>query len=255
MIGYSRAPRLVRGGIAVIDPTSGHVLQVISLQYNPDSLNRSFQVQSVGDGAARSQALRLKAPPVETVKDEAELDAADQLEFPDQYPNAATLGIHPQLAVLEQLVYPTVAQLINADALSDLGTLEIAPTEAPLTVFVWSASRVMPVRVTELSVTEEAFDPNLNPLRAKVSLGMRVLSVNDVGFTHRAGLLYLAHHRRKEGLAAKAQPGTLASLGIGGIVQHPRRMSFAKVDYPGAALRNRSGSIGAAFRWLVAGLV
>jgi hypothetical protein len=217
MTGYSRSPRLVRGGIVVVDPTSGVTLRVITLQYNPDSLTRSFQVQSMGENAPRSQALRLTGPPVETVKVEAELDAADQLEFPDQNPTAASLGIHPQLAVLEQLVYPTVAQLTAADALGAVGTLEIAPIEAPLTVFVWSASRIVPMRLTELSVTEEAFDPNLNPLRAKVSLGMRVLSVYDVGFQHRAGSMYLAHHRRKEELAAKVAPATLSALGIGGL--------------------------------------
>jgi hypothetical protein len=215
--GYPRSPRLVRGGIAVVEPTSGRILRVIALQYNPDSLTRSFQVQSAGDAAARSQAMRLKAPPVETVKVDAELDAADHLEFPDRFPATAALGIHPQLATLEQLVYPTVAQLTAADALADLGTLEIAPMEAPLTVFVWSASRVMPVRLTDISVTEEAFDPALNPLRAKVSLGMRVLTVNDLGYTHRGGLLYLAHQRRKEDLMAKAPASALATLGIGGL--------------------------------------
>jgi hypothetical protein len=215
--GLSRSPRLVRGGLVQVDPASGRTVAVVTLQYNPDTVNRRFQVQAIGDNAARSQALRLTGPPVETVTVEAELDAADQLEFPDRFPDAGRLGIHPQLAVLEQLIYPTVAQLTAADALGALGTLEIAPIEAPLTVFVWSASRIMPVRLTELSVTEEAFDPNLNPLRAKVNLGLRVLSVLDVGFDHRAGSLYLADHRRKEELAATVAPGALAALGIGGL--------------------------------------
>jgi hypothetical protein len=217
MTGYSRSPRLVRGGLVVVDPASGRTLRVITLQYNPDTLTRTFQVQSVGENAARSQALRLTGPPVETLSVEAELDAADYLEFPENAPTTAQLGIHPQLALLEQLIYPTVAQLNAADALAALGTLEIAPVEAPLTVFVWSASRIVPVRLTELRVAEEAFDPNLNPLRAKVNLGMRVLSVHDVGFDNRIGSLYLAHQRRKEELAAKVDPAALAALGIGGI--------------------------------------
>jgi hypothetical protein len=216
MTGLTRSPRLIQGGLAIIDVPSGRTLRVITLQYNPDTLTRSFQVQSVGDNADRSQALRLKGPPVETVKVEAELDAADQLEYPDRFTDAASLGIHPQLAVLEQLIYPTVASLTAANALAALGTLEIVPVEAPLTVFVWSSSRLMPVRITELSVTEEAFDPNLNPLRAKLSLSMRVLSVSDVGFDSRAGGLYLAHQRRKEALAARSPSASLASLGIGG---------------------------------------
>ena len=36
--------------------------------------------------------------------------------------------------------------------------------------------------MTEFSITEEAFDTNLNPIRAKISLTMRVLSVNDLTY-------------------------------------------------------------------------
>jgi hypothetical protein len=86
--------------------------------------------------------------------------------------------------------------------LASLGTIEIIPAEAPLTLFVWSAQRVLPVRITELSVTEEAFDPALNPIRAKVTLGMRVLTVDDLGFTHRGGSLFMAYVRAKERLVA-----------------------------------------------------
>jgi hypothetical protein len=89
--------------------------------------------------------------------------------------------------------------------------------EAPLALFVWSKSRVVPVRVTDLSITEEAFDPALNPIRAKVSLGLRVLSVDDLGFAHKGGSLFMAYLRTKESLATKAQPGTFATLGISGI--------------------------------------
>ena len=63
----------------------------------------------------------------------------------------------------------------------------------PLTLFVWSRSRVEPVRISELSVTEEAFDPNLNPIRAKLSLSMRVLTVDDLGFETKGGALFLDH--------------------------------------------------------------
>jgi hypothetical protein len=217
MTGLSRSPRLAKGGIVLVDPGTGTILRTISLQYNPDSLNRSFSVQGIGEGTDRSFPLRLKGPPVETIRVEAELDAADQLEFPGSFPDVTRLGIHPQLAVLEGLAYPTVDQLVDADRKASRGTMEIAPAEAPLTVFVWSASRIVPFRLTDLSVTEEAFDPKLNPLRAKVSLGMRVLSVSDVGFTHRAGSMYLAHHRRKEALAGQAAGASLAALGIQGL--------------------------------------
>ncbi|MFJ3789659.1 hypothetical protein [Kitasatospora sp. NPDC090091] len=218
MTGFPRSPRLMRGGIVQLDQASGAVLRMIALQYNPDSLSRSFQVQDTGEERhQRSRPIRFTAPPVETVKVEAELDAADQLEFPDSYPDAGQVGVHPQLAALELLVYPRVDQLVAADRSAAAGSLEILPMEAPVTVFVWSPSRIVPVRITELSVTEEAFDPALNPLRAKVQLGMRVLTVNDVGFVHRAGGLYLAHQRRLEALAARAGTAGFAAFGIGGI--------------------------------------
>jgi hypothetical protein len=175
--------------MVLLDPGSGAVQKVIALQYNPDSLTRSFQVQAVGETGDRSEALRLKAPPVESYKLEAEIDLSDQMEFPDQNPTVQ-LGLHPQLAALETLAYPSSAQLEANNARASSGMLEIIPMEAPLTLFVWSKNRIVPVRLTEFSVTEEAFDPGLNPIRAKVSLGMRVLSVNDLGFAHRGGSLF-----------------------------------------------------------------
>ncbi|MEO6196209.1 MAG: hypothetical protein ABIS20_24570, partial [Thermoanaerobaculia bacterium] len=172
-----------------------------------------------GDSADRSQALRLKAPPVETLKLEAEIDVTDQLELPDEGQNriAVELGLHPQLAALETIIYPSSAQVLENHSRAQSGTLEIAPMEAPLTIFVWSKSRILPVRVTDFSVTEEAFDPNLNPIRAKVSLGMRVLNINDVGFVHKAGSLFMSYFQQKEQLAAKIAGGGFGPLGIGGI--------------------------------------
>lgn len=211
------SPKLLRSGLVLVDPASGAVRRVITLQYNPDSLSRSLQIQGAGDSGERSEALRLKGPAVETIKIEAEIDATDQLEFPDQHANTVQFGIQPQIAALEGLVNPTAASLLAADGLASIGTIEIAAAEAPLALFVWSKQRIMAVRITEFSVTEEAFDPDLNPLRAKVSLGMRVLSVTDVGFSHKAGTLFLGHLQNTERLAGKAPGGELAALGLGGI--------------------------------------
>ncbi len=86
--------------------------------------------------------------------------------------------------------------------MANSGALEIIPLEQPLTLFVWSASRVVPVRLTEFSVTEEAFDPQLNPIRAKVSLGLRVLNVDDLGFAHPGGQMFMSYLANKEQLAA-----------------------------------------------------
>jgi hypothetical protein len=217
MTTFPRSPRLLKGGLVLLDPTTSAVVRVIVLQYNPDTLTRSLQVQAFGDGADRSQALRIKAPPVETFKLDAEIDATDQLEFPGENPTTLAVGIQPQLAALETIVYPASADLLANDRLASGGTLEIVPMEAPLTLFVWNRSRIIPVRVTDFSITEEAFDPSLNPIRAKVSLGMRALSVNDLGFEHKGGALYILYQQQKERLAGMSPSGTLGALGLRGI--------------------------------------
>ena len=215
MSTFPGSPRLVKGGIVVINAETAAVLRVIPLQYNPDTLSRSFQIKGVGgEGGDRADALRLTGPPSETIKIEVELDATDHLEFPDQNQTTVEVGIQPQLAALETLIYPTSGQIQANDQLARAGTIEIAPAESPMTLFVWSKNRVLPVRLTDLSVTEEAFDPNLNPIRAKVSLGMRVLSVNDLASGHRGASIFMAYLQQKERLAARSQGGSLDALGI-----------------------------------------
>jgi hypothetical protein len=211
------SPRLIRGGLVLIDPDNSAVQRVIALQYNPDTITRTLQPQSIPDTGDRSEALRLKGPPIETIKLEAEIDATDDLAQPDGHPGTIEFGLLPQLAALEMIVYPGSAQLQANNALAQNGTLEIIPMQSPLTLFVWSKSRIMPVRLTEFSVTEEAFDTALNPIRAKISLGMRVLSVDDLGFAQKGGSLYMAYQQQKERLATKSSGGTLSTLGLGGI--------------------------------------
>src|SRR5947209_10172715 len=146
MTSFPGSPRLVKGGIVLIDPGSSAITRVIALQYNPDTVTRTLQVQGftggTGGEANRSEALRLKGPPVETIKVDAELDATDQLELADG--TATQVGIYPQLAALETIAYPTSAQLLANNALAQGGTLEIAPMETPLALFVWSKNRIVP---------------------------------------------------------------------------------------------------------------
>ncbi len=136
------------------------------------------------------------------------------MEAPPANSYVPTYGIQPDLAVLETLVYPPSTQIQADNTLAQAGTIEVAPMEAPLTLFVWSAVRILPVRLTDFSITEEAFDQALNPIRAKVSLGMRVLSVNDLSFDHKGNSVFLANLARKEMLAGKTGRGSLSSLGI-----------------------------------------
>lgn len=214
MSSFPGSPKLVKGGIVLVDPTTGVVIRIIPLQYNPETISRSLAVRGTSEAGDRLEAMRLTGPPVETIKLEAEIDATDQLEFPDQNPTATESGLHAQLAALETIIYPESSRLQSNNDLARLGTLEIAPAEAPLTLFLWSKNRVLPVRLTEFSITEEAFDPSLNPIRARLSLGMRVLSVNDLPFDHKGNSLFMAYHQQKENLAKKNRGGTLNALGV-----------------------------------------
>ena len=216
MTSFPNSPKLLRGGLVLIDNASAAVQRIIALQYNPDTLTRSFQVRGVSaEGGDHLEALRLKGPPVETIKLEIEIDATDLLGEGD--PNAAAMGLHAQLAVLETIVYPSSNQLFANHGQAMAGTLEIAPLQGPLTLFIFGARRIVPVRVQELSVTEEAFDPSLNPIRAKVSLGLRVLTVDDLGFDARGGGLFMTYLQAKEQLAAAHPAGNFGTFGITGI--------------------------------------
>lgn len=211
---FPGSPRLLKGGIILLDPNTAAVQRVVALQYNPETLTRTLQPKAM-EGGSFAEALRLKGPPVESYRLEAEIDAADQMEHADA--QTAEIGIHAQLAALETAVYPTSSQLIDTNRLARSGTLEIAPNIGPLTLFVWSKHRVVPVRITDLSVTEESFDPSLNPLRAKVSLSMRVLSVDDLGFDAKGGSLYLAYQQQKEQFANRNGGVDLSALGLNAI--------------------------------------
>jgi len=215
-MSLTSSPKVIKGGLVIMAPGGGPVRRTIALQYNPDSLTRSYQVQGVGGdgGGERAQPFRLKGPALETIKLEAEIDATDQLEHPDRNANTVAFGIGPQIALLEALVNPSVDEILAVAAATQNGTLEILPPEAPLVLFVWSKNRVVPVRVNEFSVTEEAFDPSLNPIRAKVNLGLRVLSTDDLGFTHKGGTIFLSYLRVRETLATKAGAASLASIGL-----------------------------------------
>jgi hypothetical protein len=175
---------------------------VIEFQYNPELVTRTLKPQPVSDEPDRTEIFRLKGPPIETIQVTIDIDATNLLATSD--PTTLSYGIQPQLAALELLVYPTSAVLLANEALSFLGTIEILPMQSMLTLFVWSKSRVTPVLITDLNITEELLDAQLNPIRAKVALGMRVLNVNDVGFLTPAGVLYMAYQIQKEALATMA---------------------------------------------------
>jgi hypothetical protein len=180
--------------------------RVVVFQYNPATVTRSLEAQLADTEGKPGDAARYKGAPVETIKLEVEIDAADQLE-----PATGDAGILPQLAALEILLYPSSDRILLNNALLASGTLEILPAAAPLVLLVWGRQRILPVRITEFGVTEDAHHPDLTPVRAKVSLGLRVVSYSDVTSSNPAWPLFLAHQQLKESLAALATTNSLAA--------------------------------------------
>jgi len=213
MTTFPGSPKIDKGGIVLVDPRNGKTLSLISLQYNPDSLTRSFEPKAFG-GGNQFDSQRFSGPAVETITIDAEIDAADQLEFPDEHQDTIENGIQPQLAALESLINPTSEQLNRNNILASAGTLEIAPMEAPLVLFIWSRNRILPVNIATLSFTEEAFDAQLNPIRATINLKMTVLTVTELGFDHKGGSLFMNYLQNKERLASKSTGASLDDFGI-----------------------------------------
>src|SRR5262249_29941156 len=147
----------------------------------------------------QGELLRLSGPPQETIEAEIEFDATDDLEKGGAI--ATTLGVHPALASLEMLLYPKSALSIANEVLATIGVLEIIPPAAPLTFFIWGIKRVVPVRITSLSITEDAFDTALNPTRATVHLSMDILTYQDLGLLSLGGAAFMAHQIIKEAMA------------------------------------------------------
>lgn len=201
---------LIKGGLIVLAPGGGAVQRAIALQYNPETVTRSFEPQGQGGRSGPGdQPYHFTGPAIESIQLAATLDATDALERADD-PAVARAGIAPQLAMLEALVQP------SADELTTKAQRPKDVHEAPLVLFVWGAHRVVPVRVTQLSIVEEAFDRALNPLRARVALGLRVLTTADFSPTHRGSTIFLAYLRGREALAQSAPAVALEALGLRG---------------------------------------
>jgi hypothetical protein len=214
--GFPRTPKLLKGALISFEPSNPEP-QVIAFQYNPDSMSRSLQGQGGGAAAAGSslEAFRIKGPPIETINLDIEIDASEKkLEQPEENARTAESGILPELSSLEILLYPQsqhIASIMNA---ASSGVLEVVPPEGPFTLFVWGPKRILPVHLTKFEIVEEAYDTNLNPIRAKVSLGLRVLSYLDISQDHPAYGLYSSHHIAKEALARMVATSDLSAVGV-----------------------------------------
>ena len=205
------SPRVLKGALIGLDPLNP-VASVIVFQYNPDTMTRRLEARAVSQEGDRGEAFRLTGAPKETITLSVEVDAADQLEKAD--PLAVVSGLHPALAALESMLYPKSVTVIANDILSAIGTIEVIPAEAPMTLFVWGPARVLPVRLTSFSITEEAYDILLNPIRAKVELSLSVLSYQDLSLLSPARAMFLTHHIAKEILATTNVANSAANIGV-----------------------------------------
>ena len=166
----------------------------------------------------RVDALRLRGPAVETIKLEAELDATDQLEFPQRIPHRRAIRLATATGEAWRCwSTPRSRRFSPTTTWPTTARWKLSRWNQPLTLFVWSRSRVVPVRITDFSITEEAFDPSLNPIRAKVSLGLRVLNVDDLGFSHPGSRVFMTYLSSKEQLAKLARDVSTSVLGLGGL--------------------------------------
>ncbi len=207
MTTFPGSPRLQKGAIIGLDPFNP-LASVIVFQYNPETLSRTLKMQATG-GTNKGEALRLSGPPEEDITLDLVIDAADQLEQAE-FP-ATSMGVYPALSSLEMLLYPKSALVIANEVLSALGVIEVIPPEAPLTLFIWGAKRVLPVRITQFSITEENFDPSLNPIHAKVKLTLHVLNYQDLGLASAGGALFMAHQVIKEVMATIGSVGNISA--------------------------------------------
>lgn len=173
----STAPLVLKGALVVFGAAVPIPTNLIVFQYNPDGMSRAFRSSAPAGPEAerqRSGGTRRVRPPVETFTVSVELDAADQLELSD--PIASLHGLHPALAALELLLFPDSTIVILNKALAAAGMSLIAQPKTPVVLLVWGIGRIVPVRVTSVSVTEQAYDQALNPIRAKVDLGLQALT-------------------------------------------------------------------------------
>jgi len=211
---FPRSPKLLKGALAVYEgQTPGtQPQQIIVFQYNPDQVRRTLArrappADASERGAAREDALRVPGPPVESISLSVYLDAADQLAEPSQNQGIVENGLHPALATLEMMLYPPTLRLQQNERLAQQGEVQLSPQELPLVLLVWGRSRVVPVMLSSFSVSEEAFDPELNPIRAKVDLGLRVLTYVELPAETLGRDAFLAYQRRKESLAGEYRNG------------------------------------------------
>jgi hypothetical protein len=176
----------------------GPIPNLVVFQFNPESFARTINIpqppaQSETDKAKPREPSQTSAPPTETFTLTAHFSAADDLGKGGAVSAIPRVfGVGPQLAALEKMVYPAgpLTGLIGAalDAIGDAigGGGESAPSRpipresVPRILFIWGLTRVLPVKIQSLTITEQKFDFLLNPVQAEVQIG---LAINNLAST------------------------------------------------------------------------
>ncbi|MDP9422442.1 MAG: hypothetical protein M3Q19_06350 [Pseudomonadota bacterium] len=207
---FPRSPRIRKGGLAAYRLPS-LIPTIIVFQYNPDEVSRSLKLRGA-QGGGRGESQRTSGPPDESLNFTVEIDAADQLESPAENGSVVTMGLHPTIAALESLLYPSFPLVVANEAIAMAGMAFIAAEQAPLTLLIWGERRVLPVRVESLTLKEQAFDTNLNPIRVAVDLSLKVQSYRDLDLTNPGYWIYMASFAQKEVLAGVNAIGNSSAI-------------------------------------------
>lgn len=210
--GYTRSPKLLKGALIQFSaPMLIPIPNIIVFQYNPEMMTRQLTpwapVQHAitynDDGTVKEDKLsgeqlnQLSQPfdPQETFSLSLELDAADALEDPGTHPVATIAGVADRISAMELLCYPpgpgalggvlnvSISVSISGGGISaSVGAAaDVVPRrDVPIVLFFWGPGRIVPVRITSFSVDEQQYSPLLYPLRAKVTIGLKVLDENHL---------------------------------------------------------------------------
>jgi hypothetical protein len=220
---FPRRPRVVKGALIAVEsnppaPAIGPETPIFVFQYNPDMLTRTFSYLNYEEASTDCEkAQGTLGLPIELINLTFELDATDQLEHPEEHQETVKNGLHPSLAVLESMMYPKLR--------------EGRKPKPPVILFIWGPNRIVPVFLTSMKVTEESFDPSLNPIRAKIDLCLRVLERSELTKNSSAYAIYKNRLNHKEALALlyRRQPlvRTYSERASSDIRQHLNRKNLS----------------------------
>lgn len=178
----------------------GPIPNIVIFQFNPEQIARTINIPSNNSGADNPDNARLieptttSAPPTESFTITAHFSAMNDLGKGGAVSAIPRVfGIGPQLAALEKMANTTAGFLSQAlgaaiDAIGDalgIGGEEEEPTrktpreDSPKILFIWGPSRILPVKIKSMSITEQQYDPLLNPVQAQVAIGLEVLTITN----------------------------------------------------------------------------